>query len=634
MRTLAALIAALVILAAAGGSSALGAGALTGHPGDIQFGSVARGDTTNRTETLENASGADVDLQSITVSGSAFDKVSDDCQPTLADGATCDVTVAYHPNGIGPDSGSLDVAEASGDSDSFNLSGTGTDPVDVQPTSLSFGNQRVGTNSPSQPVAVSNTSGHDVDLNIGLSNAQDYNVTGCDGGPGGQNTLPAGGSCNLQVVFSPNAEGQQDATLTVAGHDVSLSGRGTRNTIGVSPGSMAFGNQPVSTQSAARVVTVTNTGSENLQVGAPVLGGTNPLQFAVSDNCSSVAVLQPGDQCTVTVAFAPTMQGPLSATLHINSDATSGADTVSLSGTGTPSEIVFGPAPVRFKRPHHAGTFSGRKTITLANRTNGQLTIAGVRLGGQNPKSFRITGGTCGGQTLAADATCTETVRFAPNEVGVKSASLIVNDDGPHTPHSVQITARATHPRDDVNVTGAAGCDANTITFRRGGTSRRFARTVIVRSRGHIPSGPNDGKRLPHGDGVLHDRGLRHFTGYQYRVFALYRSHTRPGTYNHSRGIVLHLRTGEVCTPMDGAVIGTTTPRASWLRHPTLFGYSFRLFHGEDQVQVKSSVHELEFRFSGRRHLRHGFRYTLFLYAYPPAHPDGVSIGRTSFRVR
>src|SRR5690349_8241663 len=153
MRKLATLIA--VVLAAAGGSNALGAGALTGHPGDIQFGSVARGDSATRVETPENpaGSGVDVDVQSITVSGAAFDKGDDHCSgTTLHETDTCQVTVSYSPNGTGPDSGSLDVAEGSGDTDSFNLSGTGTDPIDVQATSLSFGDQRVGTTSPAQPV--------------------------------------------------------------------------------------------------------------------------------------------------------------------------------------------------------------------------------------------------------------------------------------------------------------------------------------------------------------------------------------------------------------------------------------------------------------------------------------------------
>jgi HYDIN/CFA65/VesB-like, Ig-like domain len=633
VRRLAVLVATLV-LAATGGSSALGAGALTGHPGDIEFGSLPRGDSVPRTETLENTSGTSVDIQSLAVSGPAFDKGADDCPSTLADGASCEVDVSFSPNSIGPATGLLTVNEGSAGADSFTLTGTATDPIDVQPTSLPFGKQLVGTSSPQQPVTVTNSSDHDIDLNLGLSNPQDYDISGCDGGLGGANVLAHNSSCIVQVVFSPNAEGQQNGTLTVAGHDVSLTGQGTKRTIGVSPGAIAFGLQPIFTHSATRAVTVTNTGSDDLQIGVPTVDGANPLQFSASDNCQTISPLAPGGQCTVTVAFAPTVHGALSATLHVNSDATGGADTVDLQGTGTLSAVVFAPGPVRFKQPHHAGTFSSKRTVTLTNRTSGPLVISRVHLGGQNPGNFRITAGTCAGRTLPSDATCTETVRFAPNDVGVKSASLIVNDDGPNNPHSVQLTARATYPRDDTNVIGAVGCDSTKITFRKGATSRRFARTVIVRSRAHIPRSPNDGKRRPHGVGVLHDNGLRHFTAYQYRVFALYRSHTRPGTYNHSRGVILHLRTGEVCTPKDGAVLRTTTPTASWLRHSTLFGYSFLLFHGEDQVQVKRSVHALQFAFRGRRHLHHGFRYTLFLYAYPPAHPEGISIGRTTFRVR
>ena len=629
MRTLILLIAAGLIVAA--GSNALAAGALNANPGDLQFGSVARGDSATRDEKLTNQSGGDVDV-SASVSGAAFDKVGDDCPQTLPDGQSCTVTVRYQPSGGGSDSGSLDIDEGSSGSDSFALSGTGADPVDVQPGSLSFANQRVGTTSPSQPVSVTNSSNHDVDLNTSLSNTADFGVQGCGGL--GHNQLSAGASCHLDVVFSPNSPGQRSGTLTVAGHDVSLDGRGTTNTIGVSPSSIAFGNEPVFTASAARTITVTNTGSETLHLGAPALGGTNPLQFTLSDNCQNASPLAPGEQCTITVAFAPTTAGPLNATLQVNSDATSGADSVNLFGTGTPSAVVFAPGPLPFKRPHHAGTYSSPKTITLTNRTNGPLTISAVHLGGQNPHSFRITGGTCRGSTIPADGTCTETVRFAPNEVGVKGATLDVTDDGPNSPHSVALTGTATYPKDDVAVHGAAGCDATKLTWRRGGTSRRFYRTVIVRSRTHIPNGPNDGTRLPHGAGVLHDRELRGFTTYQYRVFALYRSRTRPGSLNHSRGVILRLRTGQICTPMNGGVISDTTPTASWLRHSTLFGYSFRLFHAGDQVQQKRSLHSTSFTFRDRRRLRHGFTYTLFLYAYPASQPEGTFIGSTTFRVR
>src|SRR3954470_19650802 len=140
------LIAAGLIIAA--GSTALAAGALNADPGDLHFGSVARGDSATLDEKLTNQTGGDVDV-SASVSGAAFDKVGDDCPQTLPDGQSCTVTVRYQPSGGGSDGGSLDIDEGSSGSDSFSLSGTGADPVDVQPGSLSFTNQRVGTTSPS-----------------------------------------------------------------------------------------------------------------------------------------------------------------------------------------------------------------------------------------------------------------------------------------------------------------------------------------------------------------------------------------------------------------------------------------------------------------------------------------------------
>ena len=499
----------------------------------------------------------------------------------------CTANVTFQPTSQGGKSATLQI-----DGDSFQFTGTGIGQFDVSPLSLSFGTQRVNTASAAQPITFTNHRNNAVNVSVSNGNPADYNVDASDCA----GSVAAGASCSVAVVFQPNATGPQSGTVTVQGQDVSVAGTGTLPGASVSPGSIGFGNQPVSTSSNIRTITVTNTGTENLVISQPTLAGTNPAQFTISDTCVGASPLQPGDQCMISVQFFPTSVGPASAVVHVNDNAPGSPQTVNLSGTGTPSAVVFVPGPARFKNPHHAGTFSTPKTITLTNRTNGPLTIGRVHLGGSNPNSFRITGGNCAGRTIGSDASCTETVRFAPNEVGVKAASLIVNDNSSTGPHSVALTGTSTYPKDDAAVHGAVGCDATRITWKRGGSSSRFDRTVIVRSRTHIPTGPNDGTRLPHGAGVLHDHGLRHFSAYDYRVFALYRSHTRPGTLNHSRGVVLRLRTGQICTPMDGAVMNDRTPTVSWLRHSTLFGYSFLLFHGGDQVAQKRSVHALRTR--------------------------------------
>jgi Abnormal spindle-like microcephaly-assoc'd, ASPM-SPD-2-Hydin len=598
----------------------------TARPGSASFGTVAIGDSAGPKQfTVHNETDFAADPNAHMIGSDPSDFNVSGCGSSVSGGGDCTASVTFSPSRIGPESATLQA-----DGDSFSLSGTGAEQVAVQPTDVAFGNQHVGTNSPPQPVTVTNNRDQPISVTFSSGNPVEYTVNPSD--CGGQ--LAAGQSCSLQVTFSPNAIGTQAGTLTVVGHDVSLTGTGTAGLAEVTPGSISFGNQPVATQSATQTVTVTNGGNESMQVASPTLGGTNPGEFTISDDCLAMSPLAPDAECTISVTFAPTAAQQADATLQVDSNATNGQQAVQLHGTGTPSAVSFTPAPITFKRPHHAGTFSRPRTIVLTNQTSGPITIRGVRLAGVNPHSFRIAGGSCGGATLSADATCTETVRFAPNEVGAKSAFLSVADDGPHSPHVVALNGRSTYPRDDVAVHGAVGCDATKITWRRGGSSRRFDRTVVVRSRTHVPAGPNDGTRLPHGAGVLHDVDLRHFTAYEYRVFALYRSHTRPGTFNHSRGVILRLRTGEICTPMDGGVISDATPTASWLRHATLFGYSFRLFHAGEEVQQPRFVHATSFTFSGRRRLRHGFTYTLFLYAYPPAHPEGTSIGRTTFRVR
>ena len=413
---------------------------------------------------------------------------SDTCGSNVANECTANVT--FQPTSQGGKSATLQI-----DGDSFQFTGTGIGQFDVSPLSLSFGTQRVNTASAAQPITFTNHRNNAVNVSVSNGNPADYNVDASDCA----GSVAAGASCSVAVVFQPNATGPQSGTVTVQGQDVSVAGTGTLPGASVSPGSIGFGNQPVSTSSNIRTITVTNTGTENLVISQPTLAGTNPAQFTISDTCVGASPLQPGDQCMISVQFFPTSVGPATAVVHVNDNAPGSPQTVNLSGTGTPSAVVFVPGPARFKHPHHAGTFSTPKTITLTNRTNGPLTIGRVHLGGSNPNSFRITGGNCAGRTIGSDASCTETVRFAPNEVGVKAASLIVNDNSSTGPHSVALTGTSTYPKDDAAVHGAVGCDATRITWKRGGSSSRFDRTVIVRSRTHIPTGPNDGTRLPHG---------------------------------------------------------------------------------------------------------------------------------------
>ena len=106
--------------------------------------------------------------------------------------------------------------------------------------------------------------------------------------------------------------------------------------ITVTPTALAFGNVVVKTNSAYRVVTVSNDGTASLSIGTVTQGGTNRNQFSTANDSCSGRTLARGQACTVSVRFSPTTRGLKTATLVISSnDPDENPVAVQLSGTGT-----------------------------------------------------------------------------------------------------------------------------------------------------------------------------------------------------------------------------------------------------------------------------------------------------------
>lgn len=100
----------------------------------------------------------------------------------------------------------------------------------------------------------------------------------------------------------------------------------------VTPTSLTFPTQAQNTIGAGQIVTVT-AGSEELQIHSVQPGGANASDFIVTaDECAG-ETLQPGRTCTLLVRFAPSAQGPRSASLIVH--AANATDLgISLSGEG------------------------------------------------------------------------------------------------------------------------------------------------------------------------------------------------------------------------------------------------------------------------------------------------------------
>lgn len=124
-------------------------------------------------------------------------------------------------------------------------------------------------------------------------------------------------------------------------------GSGTSLTpeIVLSSSSIAFGNVVINpAQAVERSVTVQNTGTGNLDIGAIAIVAPAGTPFSIvsgKDTCSSRA-LAPSASCSVVVSFRPTVQGPFPGSLTVPSnDADESSLSVTLAGAGKGLNVVI-----------------------------------------------------------------------------------------------------------------------------------------------------------------------------------------------------------------------------------------------------------------------------------------------------
>src|SRR5947208_1968548 len=107
--------------------------------------------------------------------------------------------------------------------------------------------------------------------------------------------LAAGGTCTINVTFTPTSSGARTATLSLSDHalhdalPISLSGNGTAPGVGLAPTSLDFGNQLLATTSTPMTVTLTNTGTAALTINSFAPSG----DFAATSTGASACPTSP-----------------------------------------------------------------------------------------------------------------------------------------------------------------------------------------------------------------------------------------------------------------------------------------------------------------------------------------------------
>jgi subtilase family serine protease len=418
-------------------------------------------------------------------------------QPCATGARDCTTSVSGDAYGIvnGYDTTTgYDLATGLGSVNAANLvnnwaSVTAQPAVTLSPTSLAFGSVTSGTTSAAKVVTVKNTGTGTLTFTTGGititgTGAADFvkSATTCG------TTLAATASCTISVEFKPASAAGFTAALSIADNatgspqTVALTGTGTpavTETVSLSPTSIAFGSLAVGTTSAAKVVTIKNTGTGAVNLTSETITGTGAADFVKSaTTCTSTLAV--GASCTVSVEFKPASAASFTAALSIADNATGTPQTVALTGTGTQASgpiVTLTPTTIAFS-PEVKGTASDAQVITVKNTGTATLTLTSIALGGTNPTSFQELSG-CG-TTLAANASCMVYVAFEPATSGALSGTVTFTDNATGSPQKVTLTGTGTTaPTAKVSVTSLAfgtvksgtTSEAKLVTLTNSGTA-------------------------------------------------------------------------------------------------------------------------------------------------------------------
>jgi hypothetical protein len=202
--------------------------------------------------------------------------------------------------------------------------------VSLYPTSLNFGTQLLGTTSYSQSVYLLNSGQATLDI-TGIATSANFSQTNNCG-----TSVAVGGSCFITVTFQPRALGTLTGAVTITDNasnspqTVSLTGIATE--VDLIPTKLGFGGQAVGTNSPTQSVNVWNHASRTLSIFHIGIRGSDPADFAQTNECGTS--VPPWVACTITVTFTPQAKGQRTATIEIVDNGGASPQTVSLQGYG------------------------------------------------------------------------------------------------------------------------------------------------------------------------------------------------------------------------------------------------------------------------------------------------------------
>lgn len=409
-------------------------------PSTYGFGNQRVGVTsTPRGQALFNNTGSTITISGATQTGPF---AATGLPMTIGAGATAPFNATFTPVIAGAATGSITFTSNAPNSPTvLNFTGTGVEPlIQVTPTMVAFGTQNVGSLSATQTVTIRNTGTDALSFSIAGNNNSEFPLGTLPPAP-----LAAGGTASFTVRFSPIAAGARSGTITINNDSASspvvtvpLTGTGTQGAFSAAPSPLDFGNQRVSTSSAQRILTISNTGTGPLTITSRMLSGSSAFSAAPLSFPRTIAA---GGTLQLGYFFTPLTEGMASATVTFAHDAPGAPSTVNLSGNGVIPRITTSPAGTLNFGGRPVGQTSAPLTLTVSNTGSAPLVISGMTITGTNASEFALSMPPTFPATVAVGASLNLGVTVTPSARGSRTATLTITSDALTSPTGVALSA-------------------------------------------------------------------------------------------------------------------------------------------------------------------------------------------------
>ena len=436
------------------------------NPSSFTFGNVQMGQTQTQAAALSNPGKIAVTIMRVAISQKGFALSGLTLPMTLRPGQSVPVSVSFTPTANGAVRGTISLSGrvsvrvakrrpvVFGGRQSETVFATSTLPTAlnvavsgvgmasgqlvVSPASLALGNVKIG-GSLTQSATLINSSSTSVTVSQATVNGKGFRMSGITF----PLTLAAGERKSFTITFAPQSTGSSSGSIAVMSDasnsvvSVPVSGMATAlGTLASNPASLSFGSVQVG-QGQTLSETLTNSGSSSVTVSQANFTGSG----FTTTGLSLPVTLAAGQSVAFSVTFKPQASGAVSGALTLTSDASNGALTVPIAGSGaTAGALASSPASLSFGSVQT----SNPKTVagTLTNSGGSSISITQANISGSG---FVLSGLTLP-VTLAAGQSKTFNVTFTPQAGGSASGSLAIVSNASNPTLSIPLVASVASP--------------------------------------------------------------------------------------------------------------------------------------------------------------------------------------------